>query len=89
MVKPRHEPERTCLGCGARERKARLVRLIVNAAGQLAVAAHGQRGGYLHRRPECWSGFVNRKSHFRAFRVEVAKPVKEKLQRELKDSVGA
>ena len=89
MAKPGHEPERTCLGCGARERKAQLVRLIVNAAGQLAVASHGQRGGYLHRRAQCWSGFVNRKSHFRAFHVEVAKPAKEKLLRELKDSVGA
>jgi predicted RNA-binding protein YlxR (DUF448 family) len=82
-------PERTCLGCGARDRKDLLLRLIVNAAGQLEVSAHGQRGGYLHRRMECWSGFVGRKSHFRAFRVEVAKPAKEKLLRELKDSVGA
>jgi predicted RNA-binding protein YlxR (DUF448 family) len=77
------------LGCGARERKSQLVRLIVNAAGQLEVAGHGQRGGYLHRRTECWSAFVSRKSHFRAFRVELAKPVKEKLVRDLKDRVGA
>jgi hypothetical protein len=63
--------------------------LIVNAAGQLTVAAQGQRGGYLHRRAACWSGFVGRKSHFRAFRVEVAKPVKEKFASELKDKVGA
>ena len=88
MAKQGHEPERTCLGCGARERKELLVRLIVNGAGQLEAADHGQRGGYLHRRMECWSGFISRKSHFRAFRVEVAKPVKEKLLRELKDSVG-
>jgi uncharacterized protein len=81
-------PERTCLGCGARDRKKLLLRLIVNGVGQLEVAAHGQRGGYLHRRLECWSAFVGRKSHFRAFRVEVAKPAKEKLLRELKDSVG-
>ena len=80
---------RTCLGCGARERKTDLLRLIVNAAGQLTVAAHGQRGGYLHRRAACWSGFVSRKSHFRAFRVEVAKSAKEKLLRDLKDKGGA
>jgi uncharacterized protein len=84
-----HEPERTCLGCGARERKAQLVRLIVSATGQIEVAAQGQRGGYLHRRAECWSRFVGRKSHFRAFRVEIAKPAKEKLLRDLKDRVGA
>ena len=88
MAKRGHEPERTCLGCGARDRKELLLRLIVNAAGQLEVAAQGQRGGYLHRRAECWCGFVNRKSHFRAFRLEVAKPAKEKLLRELKDHVG-
>jgi len=77
------------LGCGARARKAQLVRLVVNGVGQLEVAAQGQRGGYLHRRAECWSGFVGRKSHFRAFRVEVAKSAKEKLLRDLKDRVGA
>ena len=88
VAKREDAPERTCLGCGARDRKELLLRLIVNGAGQLEVAAHGQRGGYLHRRLECWSGFVSRKSHFRAFRVEVAKPAKEKLLRELKDSVG-
>lgn len=87
-MKPRHEPERTCLGCGERDRKELLVRLIVNPAGHLEIAAEGQRGGYLHRRAQCWNGFVNRKSHFRAFHVEVAKPLKERLLRELKDSVG-
>jgi predicted RNA-binding protein YlxR (DUF448 family) len=86
---PGHEPERTCLGCGLRERKSQLIRLIVNPAGQLEVAGQGQRGGYLHQRAECWSAFVARKSHFRAFRVELAKPVKEKLVRHLKDRVGA
>ena len=88
MAKRQDAPERTCLGCGARDRKKLLLRLIVNGVGQLEVAAHGQRGGYLHRRLECWSAFVGRKSHFRAFRVEVAKLAKEKLLRELKDSVG-
>ena len=76
------------MGCGARDQKARMVRLIVNASGQLEVAAHEQRGGYLHQRMECWHGFVGRKSHFRAFRVEVAKPVNEWLVRDLKDRVG-
>lgn len=77
------------MGCGARERKALLMRMVVNGAGQLELTDDGQRGGYLHRRPECWSGFVNRKNHFRAFRVEVAKAAKEKLLRDLTDGVGA
>jgi len=89
MSKRGHEPERTCLGCGARERRPLLVRLIVNGAGQLEVSRQGQRGGYLHRRVECWSGFVGRKSHFRAFRVEIAKPAKEKLLRDMKDRFGS
>lgn len=89
MAKRGYEPERTCLGCGARAPKAELMRMVVNGAGQLELAGDGQRGGYLHRRPECWSGFVNRKSHFRAFRVEVAKAAKENLLRDLKDRVGA
>lgn len=76
------------MGCGARERKAQMIRLTVNAAGQLEVAAQGQRGGYLHRRAECWNGFVGRKSHFRAFHVEIAKSAKEKLLRDLTDRVG-
>lgn len=66
-----------------------MLRVIVEASGVLKIAAHGQRGGYLHRRAECWQGFVNRKSHFRAFRCEVAKPVKEALVRELRSRDGA
>jgi len=77
------------MGCGARAEKSQLVRLIVNTAGQLEVAAQGQRGGYLHQRAECLRGFVGRKSHFRAFRVEVAKSAKEKFLRDLNDRVGA
>jgi len=77
------------LGCGARDRKGRMLRLIVSAAGQLEVGMQGQRGGYLHRRAECWCGFVGRKGHFRAFRVEVAKSAKEKLLRDLRERVGS
>ncbi len=76
------------MGCGGRDRKGQLMRLIVSATGYLEVSAEGQRGGYLHRRAECWSRFVGRKSHFRAFRVEVAKLAKEMLLRDLRDRVG-
>ena len=42
------------------------------------------RGGYLHRRPECWRKFVARKGQYRAFHVEIGKAVKEQLITELR-----
>ncbi len=66
----RTEPIRTCLGCGHREKKGRLLRLTVTSQGQLIPAYNRGRGGYLHASRECVNAFVNvRTKSCRSLRV--------------------
>ena len=74
-----HRAERTCLGCGARDDKDKLIRLAVTDQDQLRVDSYRGRGGYLHRDPSCHKAFVNRKGHYRAFHVEISRTAKAKL----------
>jgi hypothetical protein len=86
VVNRGHHPQRTCIGCGAQDDQNRLIRLTANAQGELTIdPAGGGRGGYLHRRRECWEGFVRRKHTRRAFRREISKSAKEKFIRELNE----
>jgi predicted RNA-binding protein YlxR (DUF448 family) len=63
-------PIRTCLGCGRREKKGRLLRLTVTSQGRLIPADSQGRGGYLHARRECVNAFVNaRTKSCRSLRV--------------------
>jgi uncharacterized protein len=85
-----YRPRRTCLGCGAREDKCRLIRLRAGAQGELIVDDSGAgRGGYLHAALECWEKFRRRKSVYRAFHVEIGKSAKEKLVEALEKLVEA
>lgn len=82
-------PRRTCLGCGARDDQKQLIRLRVDARGELVADACGiGRGGYLHRAPDCWEKFAGRKSVYRAFHVEIGKTVKQNLVAALKERYG-
>lgn len=62
-----------------------MIRVILDKAGELKIDRHGGRGGYLHGARACWSRFLKKKSHYRAFRVEVGKTVKEKLVAQLSE----
>ena len=72
---PNRRPERTCMGCMARDAKAAMERI---AATREAVNLDperrlGGRGGYLHRRPECLERFVRSKAkEFRSLRRPLA-----------------
>ncbi len=89
MAKRRHEPRRTCLGCGAQDVRNLMIRLRVGAQGQLFADDSGAgRGGYLHRTEACWNKFARRKSVYRAFHAEVGKSVKENMVQELKERHG-
>jgi predicted RNA-binding protein YlxR (DUF448 family) len=85
LSKKGYRPQRTCLGCGARDEQSKLIRLTASHANLLKIDQQGSgRGGYLHRVQECWHAFVKRKSVYRAFHFEVSKDAKENLVRELK-----
>lgn len=85
MTKRAHKTERSCLGCGKRDDKENLLRLAVTGQDQLGVDNERGRGGYLHRDPRCYKGFVNRKGHYRAFHVELSRAAKAKLIDELSE----
>jgi predicted RNA-binding protein YlxR (DUF448 family) len=81
-------PLRTCLGCGAREHKDRLIRLRAGTGGELSVESSAGRGGYLHGAPACWEKFIRRKSVYRAFHAEIGRSAKEKLVEALRERHG-
>ena len=76
------------MGCGARDEAAGMIRLAVIEQGQLELNRQSGRGGYLHRVENCWKMFINRKSHFRAFRTEISRAAKENLVQRLKARDG-
>lgn len=78
------EPERTCLGCGAKRPKRELVRLCLSSEGELqwdrTQRAPG-RGAYLCGRG-CLAAATKRRSLARAFRGRMAGGL-ESVQSEL------
>src|SRR5262249_57865028 len=68
LSKRGHRPQRTCLGCGAKEEQHRLIRLMIGEQGELKISrlADG-RGGYLHRGGSCWQPLFRKKSLHQAF----------------------
>ena len=75
-----HRPQRTCLGCAVRDDQKSLIRIIIDADGELITDSRGYgRGGYLHHRHDCWQAFLRRKNTHRAFRMNISKEAKQKL----------
>lgn len=71
---PPVEPERTCLGCGARFSKGELLRFVVRAGVLVAdqTALLPGRGAYCCRREGCLKKFATRKGRLaKALRSEV------------------
>ena len=57
-LRPRHVPQRTCVGCRSQLSKRELVRVVRTPAGEVEVDPTGRspgRGAYLHRDPACWT----------------------------------
>ncbi len=85
-LKRNHRPERTCLGCGVRDNKGNLLRLVVTTSGELIVDQMGTgRGGYLHEKGTCWEAFLGKKKLYRAFHLEIGREARGKLIQGLRD----
>lgn len=79
-MKRGYSPQRTCLGCGARDDQSALLRLALQGTGELSIDRRGEgRGGYVHKQEGCWEAFLRKKSISRAFRVEIGRAVRERL----------
>ncbi|GIW17758.1 YlxR family protein [Tepidiforma sp.] len=56
-VRPRRQPQRTCIACRTEQGKRELVRLVRTPDGRVRVDPTGKangRGAYLHPYRECW-----------------------------------
>lgn len=77
-----HVPIRTCMGCGAAAPQSGLLRVVRSSDGALQLDAPrrvGGRGGYLHRRRDCWDRFAKRKGPLRSLRTSVDRPARAAL----------
>ncbi|MGE5596078.1 MAG: RNase P modulator RnpM [Hyphomicrobiales bacterium] len=55
--KPRHVPQRTCIGCREEAGKRALIRIVRTPEQRVVVDPTGKangRGAYLHSRKSCW-----------------------------------
>lgn len=55
--RPRHVPQRTCIGCREESGKRTFVRLVRTPEGHVTVDPSGRangRGAYLHANAACW-----------------------------------
>ncbi|MFQ5903191.1 MAG: YlxR family protein [Candidatus Binatia bacterium] len=85
-VEARTPPQRTCLGCGARDDQKVLLRLVVQGNGELQLDRLGKgRGGYLHRAEGCWKSFLRKRSLYRTFHLEIGREARERLILTLRD----
>lgn len=63
QTKPRHVPQRTCVGCRETGAKREFVRVVRTPIGTVEVDPTGKksgRGAYLCRRPECWQAALKK-----------------------------
>ncbi len=74
-LRPRHVPQRTCVGCRSALSKRDLVRLVRTPTGAVEVDPTGKkpgRGAYLHRDPECWDQGLRKGKLGRALKITIS-----------------
>ena len=75
MPKIRHVPKRSCVACGAKMPKARLVRVARTSQGPITVDIAGResgRGAYLCRIPDCWGRAIRKGALDRSFKKDLS-----------------
>lgn len=63
LAKPRHVPQRTCVGCRETGAKREFVRVVRTPIGTVEVDPTGKksgRGAYLCQRVECWQAALKK-----------------------------
>jgi len=62
-TRPRHIPQRTCVGCRRTSAKREFVRIVRTPEGRVEVDPSGKkagRGAYLCPLPECWEAALKK-----------------------------
>lgn len=87
---PKHEPQRSCLGCRTVHDKADLLRFVLSPEREIIPDLLNKlpgRGAYTCRSPECIRNAIGRKQFNRAFKGEVAPISLEELTRHILERV--
>jgi hypothetical protein len=70
------QPERTCVGCGAKAPSSTLVRLVLEGGTVVrGTAGRGGRGAWLHATDACLTRAARRRAFARTFRGPAAADV--------------
>jgi len=73
--RPKHVPERTCVGCGIVTAKRGLVRIVRGPDGEVRPDPTGKapgRGAYLHASRSCWETGLKKKRLERSLNVALS-----------------
>ncbi|MFN0094827.1 MAG: RNase P modulator RnpM [Dehalococcoidia bacterium] len=81
--KPRHVPQRTCIGCREEQGKRTFVRIVRTPDGRVIVDPTGRangRGAYLHPLRACWVKALKGATIQNALKISPAKTDVEALR---------
>jgi predicted RNA-binding protein YlxR (DUF448 family) len=90
-VLARREPERTCVGCRTKARKAELLRIVRGPDAAPRVDPSGAapgRGAYVHRTRECARAALARGALGRALRTGLGAEEAARLGRDIEGALG-
>jgi len=82
--RPKHTPQRTCVGCGSATAKRELIRLVRTPTGAVEPDPTGKRpgrGAYLCHNPECWERAIKKGRLESALRTNLSADDREALLR--------
>jgi predicted RNA-binding protein YlxR (DUF448 family) len=80
--RPKHVPQRTCVGCGSVTAKRGLVRIVRGTDGEVRPDPTGKapgRGAYLHDLRACWETGLKKKRLERSLNVALSPASTEAL----------
>lgn len=81
-TRPKHIPQRTCIGCRETRPKRELVRIVRNTTGAVEVDPTGKksgRGAYLCKAKGCWEAALKKERLNRALGINIAQENRKEL----------
>lgn len=81
--RPKHEPQRTCIGCGEVKSKQELIRIVRTESGSVAIDPTGKRSGrgvYLCKVESCWVTGLKKERLDRALRIKITSEDRRELE---------
>lgn len=72
--RPKHIPQRTCIGCRDTKPKRELIRIVRSESGAVAIDSTGKRSGrgaYLCKVKRCWETGLKKERLDRALRTKI------------------